>query len=1496
MNVIYSRKVGSSFGFGMRRTMRSKRWMITPALMVALFSSVSTHAQIATLAGWTQVYNGSATTLQSPPFTVPSSPSGSGERLLVLAVASSLAGTVTGARTVELSYGGQAFTLFAGDMDQTGIVQHTALYYLDEARINAATSNLLNIRVHGGNTALTTVWAAVYDGVDQLQPMVLARNGYTSGASTTTSLSFDPAFTLDAGDVAVKVICVNHTTLRSISWIGAGWDDPITTSATTPANPTRNALSQREVTEWVAEDAATVTLNNVGRISMTGAVVNGLRTTTTALQAPLPATSDFGEPVTFTATVVPASATGTVEFLVNGQLLGSVDLSGGDPNTAVFTTSALGGGANAVQARYRGDVAHRSSWSAPWAHAVRQVLVSGANAANGYYPDLPAAIAAIGTTGHAGADIVVTLFDDLRDAAAVTTIPEGDWGSLLIRPSGIVHLTASVNDAILTLNGADRVTIDGMGHDGPDRLVINNPNTGVQANAIRFVNDATRNTVRNCTLRGASRAVQQTQPGAVVTFWTGLVTGNDENTITHCRIRNAHADPDILTPAGLLPARGIYSAGSGGFSSLERHNSRNVIADNWIFNYFLGDIQETPSRGILLGAGNHEWTIRDNRLFQEEPRIFQLGGNSHRMIDVDGIADTHDLAGGHLITRNVLGYASADGTGTHHMDGLASPTGARDNMFRCISLHVANTAPRSTISHNVIDGIYHVTTATGTKSSSPVTLIYVNSGQADVDSNRIGTLDGATATIALNAIAVTNTRQFNGIFNHSGVAFRTRGNTVGGVQLRNDSFFAIRSMSDTHWECHNNVVGGTGAGLRIDMGSANKSLVAISARGGTMAASGNTVGNLLLAMVTAHNTGADVIGIHLRGDGPHMVHHNTVHDLYTTKAGNGGSTTTSVVAGIWADVAVTAEANSIRRLSFHGSATGVFSGNDIPLNTPVYGIMAEGPNAHLTARNNVIDSLVADFRTATTVNNVRSFVHGIRVDGTGAQAIVEGNTISRLKVHNGNSVSQPTLTNAHGDPGGLNGALVGINIGPAVVSATVHHNRVYDLENAGTANHRVHATGIRVASTGTTVVSRNLVHTIRASRSTGTTALQSHPTGIWLAGPGSHNTVVNNMVRLGIDADGTPEDRGYAARGIWASMAATGGTTVRLWHNSVFIGGQGTNASVQASHALLALNNTVRDYRNNILWNARSFPGTGMHYAMELGNPAASWLASDYNCLRATGTNGMLVRANSTNHDLATWQATGRDGNSFQDDPVFLNALGNVNDVDLHIALPSPIDATGVLIAEVEIDIDGESRPALSPVDIGADALGSEVLPVEFLSLAAEVVRAGDRQQVLVVWSTVSEANSARFVVERSADGRDFLPLGSVPAAGWSNGLREYRWLDEEPLPGVNYYRLRQEDLDDTFTHSHTVAAMIRRMTGPVLWPNPAGPLIHIAIDRSAVQPLTLLVYDAAGREVMVRQMLLDEGATEAQVPLEGIEAGAYLLRILDASGHDMGTARFIKQ
>ncbi|MCG2617089.1 T9SS type A sorting domain-containing protein [Terrimonas sp. NA20] len=95
------------------------------------------------------------------------------------------------------------------------------------------------------------------------------------------------------------------------------------------------------------------------------------------------------------------------------------------------------------------------------------------------------------------------------------------------------------------------------------------------------------------------------------------------------------------------------------------------------------------------------------------------------------------------------------------------------------------------------------------------------------------------------------------------------------------------------------------------------------------------------------------------------------------------------------------------------------------------------------------------------------------------------------------------------------------------------------------------------------------------------------------------------------------------------------------------------------------------------------------------------------------------------------------------------------------------------------------------------------ILPVKFESITVEVAAAGG---ALLKWSTSFEFNNAKYIVEKSADGRSYSAVGEVAGAVNSIELNKYSFTDASYKAGdVSFYRLKQVDFDGTTSFSKVV-------------------------------------------------------------------------------------------
>src|SRR5580765_6655940 len=160
-------------------------------------------------------------------------------------------------------------------------------------------------------------------------------------------------------------------------------------------------------------------------------------------------------------------------------------------------------------------------------------VTATAGTASASYTTLKGAFDAINAGAHQGT-ITIGLSGDTSEAASAVLNASGSgaasYATISISPTGGAARTisGSIAGPLIDLNGADNVTIDGL-NTGSNALTIDNTLSAATPSAIRFIADATNNTVQNCTIKSAETVATL----GTVFFSTAATTGNTGNIISN---------------------------------------------------------------------------------------------------------------------------------------------------------------------------------------------------------------------------------------------------------------------------------------------------------------------------------------------------------------------------------------------------------------------------------------------------------------------------------------------------------------------------------------------------------------------------------------------------------------------------------------------------------------------------------------------------------------------------------------------------------------------------------------------------------------------------------------------------------------------------------------------------------------------------------------------------------------------------------------------------
>lgn len=196
-------------------------------------------------------------------------------------------------------------------------------------------------------------------------------------------------------------------------------------------------------------------------------------------------------------------------------------------------------------------------------------------------------------------------------------------------------------------------------------------------------------------------------------------------------------------------------------------------------------------------------------------------------------------------------------------------------------------------------------------------------------------------------------------------------------------------------------------------------------------------------------------------------------------------------------------------------------------------------------------------------------------------------------------------------------------------------------------------------------------------------------------------------------------------------------------------------------------------------------------------------------------------------------------------------------------------------LQNAQILIGGISGAAISIARL--NNIPSTPLPVNLLTFQA--VR--QNSQVKVLWETSAEYNAERFEVERSRDGNQFQAIGSTSAAGNSTVLNRYQFTDQQPAPGMNYYRLRVINNDGSFQFSRVIPIRFDQVLALQVYPNPVKSTLHVQV-RADAGDLRLRLFDATGRLVKEQQIAAAGGVIVVPVDVSRLQRGVYVLQVND--------------
>ncbi|MBX7201979.1 MAG: DUF2341 domain-containing protein [Bacteroidia bacterium] len=191
----------------------------------------------------------------------------------------------------------------------------------------------------------------------------------------------------------------------------------------------------------------------------------------------------------------------------------------------------------------------------------------------------------------------------------------------------------------------------------------------------------------------------------------------------------------------------------------------------------------------------------------------------------------------------------------------------------------------------------------------------------------------------------------------------------------------------------------------------------------------------------------------------------------------------------------------------------------------------------------------------------------------------------------------------------------------------------------------------------------------------------------------------------------------------------------------------------------------------------------------------------------------------------------------------------------------------------------------------------TQQISMSLLTLDAET----QGQTVELKWLTVNENNNELFTIERSTDGLTYEVIGTKPGAGNSIEVLSYRFRDEKPVVGKNFYRVKLTDTQGNNEFSMITPASVEAMGEDKIQiasaqPNPFNKdfMVEYRVPKTGMAKVKLT---SVKGDVLHEQEVACEKSKAQHFQYKddaGIRAGVYFLTI--AQETESKTIKLIKK
>jgi hypothetical protein len=181
----------------------------------------------------------------------------------------------------------------------------------------------------------------------------------------------------------------------------------------------------------------------------------------------------------------------------------------------------------------------------------------------------------------------------------------------------------------------------------------------------------------------------------------------------------------------------------------------------------------------------------------------------------------------------------------------------------------------------------------------------------------------------------------------------------------------------------------------------------------------------------------------------------------------------------------------------------------------------------------------------------------------------------------------------------------------------------------------------------------------------------------------------------------------------------------------------------------------------------------------------------------------------------------------------------------------------------------------------------STTLPIKLISFTGEC----EGNHALLKWQTATELNNDYFVIEKSIDGFQYFPIGTVDGSGNSHELKSYSFQGLEQENDMVYYRLKQIDFNGETSFSNTVP--LKRCKDDnyqidYVFYNSLTNEIVVNYTVIKTEKIDINIFDLQGKVVSQNKLVINQNENQVRLSLDQkMDNAVYFVSVISSNRVD---------